>query len=92
MCPLAGPLTSRDPSGERVIGNWIYRGVMTAKLVIVTCFSLDGTEMVLFVTMNGKVKVPLHIGKLTLDSSYLKTYTCTKGKLNYLLQFFLMVF
>ena len=43
---------------------------------------------VLFFTMNGKVKLPVHIGKLTLDSSYLKTYTCTKGKLNYLLLLF----
>ena len=85
---FSGPLTSRDPSGERVIGNRIYHGVMTAKLVIVTCFSLDGTGMVLFVTMNGKVKVQLHIGKLTLDSNYLKTYTCTKGKFNYLLLIF----
>ena len=42
---LAGCLIARDPSGERVLGDWIYRGVMTAKLVIVTCFYLDGTDM-----------------------------------------------
>ena len=35
---LAGRLTGRDPSGERVLGDWIYRGVMTAKLAIITCF------------------------------------------------------
>ena len=42
---LAGCLISRDPSGERALGDWIYRGVVTAKLVIVTCFSLEGTDM-----------------------------------------------
>ena len=35
----------RDRSGERVLGDCIYRGVETAKLVIFTCFSLDGTGM-----------------------------------------------
>ena len=43
---LAGCLTGRDPSSEQVLGDWIYRGVVTATLVIVTCSYLDGTGMV----------------------------------------------
>ena len=66
---LAGCLTGRDPSGQRLLGNWIYRGVVTAELVIVTCSSLDGTGMAFSVTAIGKLKAPLHIGKPALDTT-----------------------
>ena len=42
---LAGCLTGQNPLGKRVLGDWIYCGVVTAKLVIVTCVSLGGTGM-----------------------------------------------
>ena len=42
---LATHLTGWDPSGERVLGDWMYSGAVIAKLVIITCFSLGSTDM-----------------------------------------------